>query len=95
LQRNNIIITICVLAALPHVMAAQAATPVSGELSFHLSAEVSNVLSDGSSPRPIIRQNRWSSYVTVPIKKPTIVFSSDDNTTKHIMQLEVTATPRT
>jgi hypothetical protein len=67
----------------------------SGELSFHLSAEVSNVLSDGSSPRPIIRQNRWSSYVTVPIKKPTIVFSSDDNTTKHIMQLEVTATPRT
>jgi hypothetical protein len=64
-------------------------------LSFHLSAEVSNILLESASPRPIIRQNRWTSNVTIPLKKATIVFSSDDNTTKHVLQLEVTATPRT
>jgi hypothetical protein len=31
--------------------------------------------------------------VIVPLKKPTVIFSSDDLTTKHQMQLELTATP--
>jgi hypothetical protein len=29
----------------------------------------------------------------VPIRKPTVIFSSDDTTTKHQMQVELTATP--
>jgi hypothetical protein len=70
-------------------------TVSNNDLLFQLTVEVSSVLSDSSSPRPVIRQNKWSSKVTVPLKKPTIVFSSDDNTTKHVLQLEVTATPRT
>ena len=40
---------------------------------------------------PIIRQNRWTSMVIVPLNKPTIVFSSDDMMTKRQMQLEITA----
>ena len=43
------------------------------------------------SPTPIIRQNRWISTVTVPLNKPTIVFSSDDVTAKRQMQVEITA----
>jgi len=64
------------------------------ELEFELTAEVTSLLQE-NDPHPVVRQNRWNSHVTVPLKKPTIVFSSDDNTTKHVMQLEVTATPRT
>jgi hypothetical protein len=40
---------------------------------------------------PVVRQNRWSSVVIVPVGKPTVVFSSDDVGTKHQIQLEVTA----
>jgi hypothetical protein len=42
---------------------------------------------------PTIRQNRWVSTVAVPLKKPTVIFSSDDLTSKRQMQLELTATP--
>jgi hypothetical protein len=60
-------------------------------LSFALTAEVSSVLGE-TDPHPVIRQNKWSSIVIVPFKKPTVVFSSDDATTKRVLQLEVTAT---
>jgi hypothetical protein len=40
----------------------------------------------------LIRQTKWSSNVIVPIGKPTVIFSSDDATTKGQMQLELTAT---
>jgi hypothetical protein len=63
------------------------------ELSFYLVAEVSSLLQE-TDPNPVIRQNRWNSVVVVPLKKPTVVFSSDDNTTKRVLQVEVTATPR-
>jgi hypothetical protein len=67
---------------------------VGNDIAFALTAEVSSVLQDNAEATPVIRQNRWSSDVTVPIKKPTVVFASDDNTTKHVMEVEVTATPR-
>ena len=56
-------------------------------------AEVSSTAqgTEGSST-PIIRQNRWISTVTVPLNKPTTVFSSDDVTAKRQMQVEITAT---
>ena len=62
-------------------------------LSFHLVVGVSSLLQE-TDPHPVIRQNKWVSTVVVPLKKPTMVFSSDDNTTKRVMELEVTATPR-
>lgn len=65
------------------------------QMSFTMTAEVSSIAQDTSAPRtaPFVRQNRWSSEVVLPIQKPTIVFSSDDLTTKRQMQMEVTAVP--
>jgi hypothetical protein len=42
---------------------------------------------------PSIRSNSWSSVVIVPLKTPTLIFSSDDPASKRQMQLELTATP--
>jgi len=63
------------------------------EISFDLKVEASSLLQDNDQT-PVIRQNSWESHVIIPLKKPTIVFSSDDNTTKRALQFEVTATPR-
>jgi hypothetical protein len=70
----------------------------SGDLSLRVDADVSSVAQESPTPGglpPVVRQNKWASDVTVPLKKPTVVFSSDDLTTKHQMQLELTATPIT
>ena len=71
-------------------------TVESGQLSLHVDANVSSVVQDAPTPGPpVVRQNKWSSGVIVPLKKPTVIFSSDDLTTKRQMQLELTATPIT
>jgi hypothetical protein len=64
-------------------------------LSLYVSASISSVPSDPAAPAaaPTIRQNSWSSVTIVPLKKPTLIFSSDDLTSKRQMQLELTATP--
>jgi hypothetical protein len=49
--------------------------------------------SEANSGPQIIRNYKWSSMVLVPLKKATVVFSSDDPTTNHQMQLELLATP--
>ena len=66
-------------------------------LSLFVSADVSNVPAGAGTPAaaPTVRQNRWSSMTIVPLKKPTMIFSSDDPTTKRQMQLELTVTPIT
>lgn len=63
---------------------------VEGELSMRLTVQITSAVTE-SAP-PIVRQNRWSSDTIVPLRKPTVVFSSDDATTKRQMQVEVTAT---
>jgi hypothetical protein len=62
-------------------------------VSVYLSADISTNSVEPNLPAPVIRQNRWSSTVVVPIKKPTVVYASDDATSKRQMQLELTATP--
>ena len=65
-------------------------------LLMNVSAEVSSVSSSTEGQPnaiPTIRQNRWNSEVTVPLKKAVVVFSSDDLASKRTMQLEVTVTP--
>lgn len=42
---------------------------------------------------PIVRQNVWTSHVTVPLGKPTVIFSSDDVSSKRTTQIELTVTP--
>jgi hypothetical protein len=64
-------------------------------LSLFVSASVESVLDEASvAARPAsIRHNAWSSFVVIPIKKPTVIFSSDDPASKRQMQVELTATP--
>lgn len=42
---------------------------------------------------PIIRQTRMDSAVLVPLRKPTVIFSSDEPFSKGNLQIEMTATP--
>jgi len=57
-----------------------------------LPSESAAPASAGTQLPPTIRQNRWSSSVVVPLSKPTVIFSSDDLTSKRQFQLELTAT---
>lgn len=61
-----------------------------------LTAEISSfepVAPDSILRRPIVRQNKWNGGVTVLLGKPTVVFSSDDVSSKRTMQVELTVTP--
>ena len=68
-----------------------------GELSMNLTADISGVtdgdLKASTAGLPVLRTNRWSAGVVVPLGRPTVVFSSDDLASKRRMQLEITATP--
>lgn len=66
-------------------------------LSLYISADISSMMegqeqNGSTSSTPIIRSNQWDSMVTVPLKQPTILFSSDDPASKRKMQLQLTAT---
>lgn len=65
-------------------------------LTLSLTADVSSIggtaLLGASTHEPIIRQNKWDSWVLIPIGKPTVVFNSDDLDSKGSMQMVVTAT---
>jgi hypothetical protein len=68
------------------------------KLGFYLVAEISSLAPQpsGAPPTiaadPIIRQNKWDSMVTIPVGKPTVVFSADNLEDKGKMQVELTAT---
>lgn len=67
----------------------------SGKLTFRLKAQISSIARQteiAGVGEPVIRQNSWDSTLTLPIGKPTVVFSSDDLDSKAKMQVEVTAT---
>lgn len=66
------------------------------QFTMNISAEISSVVTaaDGQvSSTPVVRQNRWSGPVSVPLSKPTILFYSDDPNSRRRMQLEATVTP--
>jgi hypothetical protein len=64
-----------------------------GQLALMVSAEVSSASEVPDAPAPVIRQVKWASPVIVPLRKPTVIFSSDDPSSKRQMQLELTAIP--
>jgi hypothetical protein len=70
---------------------------VEGGIGVSVSADVSTIpqesLDSHSSGAPTIRQNKWRSEVLIPLRAPTVIFSSDDLTSRRVMLLEVTATP--
>ena len=63
-------------------------------LSLHITASISSmsILPPGNAELPIVRQTSWDSNVTVPVGKPTIIFSSDNSADKGKTELELTAT---
>jgi hypothetical protein len=73
-------------------------TEMHDTMSLVIKADVSSIVQEPAPTsavmrQPVVRQNQWQAGVVVPIKKPTVVFSSDDLTTKRQMQVELTATP--
>lgn len=80
----------------------QVTAEVEGRLSLSVNADISSVpataesagqAGGGASGPPTIRQNRWVSVVTIPLRKPTLVFASDDLVSKRQMQMDIMATP--
>ena len=71
------------------------AREVDGKLALRVQAEVSSIPQGEQttqSQTPVLRQNKWSADVIVPIGKPTMIFSSDDVAGKGKMEIELTAT---
>jgi hypothetical protein len=71
----------------------RAVKEVQDRLAFFIAAEVSSVPEGSPEGRPTVRQNKWHSDVIVPLKKPTLLFSSENLDAKTQMQVEVTAAP--
>ncbi len=73
------------------------ATDNDGALQAFITARLSSVgkpnVQNAALNQPVIRQCKWDSRVTVPIGKPTIIFSSDNPSDKGKTELELTATP--
>jgi hypothetical protein len=63
------------------------------DVAVNLSVDITTIAQENASSQPIVRQNRWSGTVLAPVKKATLVFASDDITSKRQLQLEMTATP--
>ena len=64
-------------------------------LALNVTADISGAVPPteaGQNQTPVLRQTKWSSGTIVTLKKPTVIFSSDDVTTKRTLQLELTAT---
>ena len=51
------------------------------------------VLNSGTDHGPIMRSNSWTATLLIPTRKQVVIFSSDDVTSKHKMQMLLTATP--
>lgn len=63
------------------------------DLRLNVTADITSAEKDAALPQPIIRQTRWSSNVVLPLRKPTVLFSSDATGSKSQTQLELLATP--
>ena len=70
------------------------AKEVGDRLGLNISAEISSVAESAEkTPLPVVRQTRMNTFVLVPLKKPTLIFSSDEPFSKGNLQIELTATP--
>ncbi len=65
-----------------------------GGLSLEVSAAIMSLAPDVQTDAvPILRRHQWASAVQIATRKPAVVFSSDDVSSKHKIQLVLTATP--
>jgi hypothetical protein len=71
------------------------ARDIAGKLALHVVADVSSVDRSDTVAKPdtmpLVRQFKWEADVVVVPGKPTIIFSSDDATSKRKMLVELTA----
>lgn len=68
----------------------------STQLQMRVAAEVSGSVAppaNTSTVPPLVRQSNWDSHVTVPIGRPTVIFSSDNVSDRGKTEMELTATP--
>jgi len=65
---------------------------IGSEFALNIVADVNSIPDPAPTPA-VIRTNRWTGDVLVLLRKPTVVFSSDDVTSKRQMQVELTVTP--
>jgi hypothetical protein len=63
------------------------------DVSLGLTVDITTIAQEKPEVQPVLRQNRWAGTVLVPVKKSTVVFASDDITSKRQLQLEMIATP--
>ena len=66
-----------------------------GRLFLNITGDASDIdttATVASESRPVIRQRKWGGLTVIDVGKPTVIFSSDDLTSKRTMQVEVTAT---
>ena len=71
---------------------------IGDRVSLNVRADVSSVVEghgENSPPpsQPVVRDNIWESWVVLPMRQPTILFSSDDPASKRKMQLQLMVTP--
>ena len=67
---------------------------MNGQLALFVNAEISSIPAQEGplTGFPMIRQNRWGSWVIVEPGKAVTLFSSDDLNSRRKLQLELTAT---
>jgi hypothetical protein len=64
------------------------------DVALYITTDINTIAQDGGPQAlPVTRSNRWAGTVLLPVKKPTVVFASDDVASKRQIQLEVTAIP--
>ena len=64
-----------------------------GGLTMQIEAELSSIPQEQPGNPPVVRQTKWNSMVVIQLRKPTILFTSDDLASRQQTQLELTATP--
>lgn len=62
-------------------------------LSLRVKTEITSQVKVEGGTMPLLRQTQWEADVLIPIRKATVVFSSDSPTSNGRMQLEITAAP--
>lgn len=67
-----------------------------GQYTLNVNADLSSLVvgnESADSIPPVVRRTTWQSPVVVPLRKASLVFSSDDPTGQRKMQLHLTVTP--
>lgn len=70
---------------------------VEGKLAVYLDGSMSSLPTDETStaaaPTVVVRSNDFQAWVLLPMNAPTIVYSSDDPSSTHVFEVELTASP--